>query len=229
MRKGNAMKVFVAGASGRVGQEVVMRLAARGYEVLAASRSAESRQWPAGVVGRNLDFHADVETLSEQVRGSYAVVFTAGSRGKDLLQTDAFGAVKLMKAAAAVGANRFIMLSSLFSLQPEKWEYEESLKRITDYNIAKFFADEWLTRLSGLDWTLVRPSVLKDEPGTGRIELYPEHDGSIPIPDVAEVLVSTLEMPSTVGQVLDMCRGSEPIAEALSLPRQVGEEGSPES
>lgn len=113
------MKVFVAGASGRVGQEVVMRLAARGYEVLAASRSAESRQWPAGVVGRNLDFHADVETLSEQVRGSDAVVFTASSRGKDLLQTDAFGAVKLMKAAAAVGANRFIMLSSLLAAARE--------------------------------------------------------------------------------------------------------------
>ncbi len=210
------MRVFVAGASGRVGQEVVTRLAARGHEVVAASRSAESRQWPAGVVARNLDFHADVGTLTDLVRGSDAVVFTAGSRGKDLLQTDAFGAVKLMRAAAAADARRFIMLSSIFSLQPEKWEHEESLKNITNYNIAKFFADEWLTRLSGLEWTLVRPSVLKDEPGTGRIELNPEHDGSIPIPDVAEVLVGVLDTPRTVGRIIDMRRGSEPIAEALA-------------
>ncbi|NDR54280.1 SDR family oxidoreductase [Actinomyces sp. 565] len=210
------MKVFVAGASGRVGQELVSRLAARGYEVIAASRNAESRQWPTGVVAQDFDFHADVETMTAQVRGSDAVVFTAGSRGKDLLQTDAFGAVKLMRAAAAAGISRFIMLSSIFSLQPEKWEQEPSLKNITDYNIAKFFADEWLTRLSGLEWTLVQPSVLEEEAGTGLIELYPQHDGSIPIPDVAEVLARVLDTPSTVGKVLTIKRGDEPIADALA-------------
>lgn len=169
-----------------------------------------------GVVAQDFDFHADVESMTDRVRGSDAIVFTAGSRGKDLLQTDAFGAVKLMKAAAAAGISRFIMLSSIFSLQPEKWEHEQSLKNITNYNIAKFFADEWLTRLSGLEWTLVQPSVLREEPGTGLIELYPEHDGSIPIPDVAEVLASTLSMPSTVGKVLTMRRGTEPLADALA-------------
>lgn len=37
------------------------------------------------------------------MKGSDAVYFTAGSRGKDLLQTDAYGAVKTMQAAKKLG------------------------------------------------------------------------------------------------------------------------------
>lgn len=58
--------------------------------------------------------------LAALIAGSDAVIFTAGSRGKDLLQTDAYGAVKLMQAAKQAGINRFVMLSALFSLTPEK-------------------------------------------------------------------------------------------------------------
>lgn len=45
------------------------------------------------------------------MKGSDAVYFTAGSRGKDLLQTDAFGAVKTMQAAKKLSIERYIMLS----------------------------------------------------------------------------------------------------------------------
>ena len=62
------------------------------------------------------------------------------------MQTDAFGAVKLMKAADAQSINRFIMLSSMFTLEPEKWAQEPGIADITDYNIAKMFADHRLTQ-----------------------------------------------------------------------------------
>lgn len=45
----------------------------------------------------HMDLHASVDDLAELIKGSDVIYFTAGSRGKDLLQTDAFGAVKTMQ------------------------------------------------------------------------------------------------------------------------------------
>ncbi len=59
--------------------------------------------------------------MADIIKGSDAVYFTAGSRGKDLLQTDAFGAVKLMQATELAGIHRFVLLSSVFANRPEKW------------------------------------------------------------------------------------------------------------
>lgn len=210
------MKIFVAGATGRVGRDLVERLAGTGHEVVAASRHASEAELPADVTLCPFDFHSDVDEMATALSGCDAVYFVAGSRGKDLLQTDAFGAVKLMMAAKRVGADRFVLLSSIFAMKPERWAEEPSLASITDYNIAKFFADEYLVNISGLKWTIVQPSVLKEEPGTGMVELDPEHDGSNPIPDVAAVLASVIDRPNTIGKVIMMRSGDTPIAEALA-------------
>ncbi|WP_153048456.1 NAD(P)H-binding protein, partial [Streptococcus suis] len=100
-----------------------------------------------------------------------AVYFLAGSRGKDLLQTDAFGAVKLMQATEASQVKRFVLLSSIFATEPEKWS-DPNLVNITDYNIAKFFADQWLIHNTTLDYTIVQPgNLVEAETGSGLIEL----------------------------------------------------------
>lgn len=61
------------------------------------------------------------------MKGMDAIYFVAGSRGKDLLETDAMGAVKTMQAAEKDGIKRYIMLSSLYALQPEMWSKVPSL------------------------------------------------------------------------------------------------------
>lgn len=210
------MKVFVAGASGRVGKMLVADLVAAGHQVVAASRSAAEVEWPAGVTACAFDFHQDVSAMVGALDGCDAVYFVAGSRGQDLLQTDAFGAVKLMQAAKQAGALRFVMLSSFLALQPERWAEEPSLASITNYNIAKYFADEWLINCSGLQWTIVQPGVLTEEPATGAIAVNPERGGTNPIPDVAAVLADVLERPNTVGKVIMMKSGETPIADALA-------------
>ena len=209
------MRVFVAGAGGRVGRELVDRLVAAGHEVVAGCRSANDVRWPDGVEAGAFDLHGEVGQMAAALEGCDAVCFTAGSRGKDLLQVDAFGAVKLMQAAEQVGAKRFVMLSSFLALEPERWKEEPSLASITNYNIAKFFADEWLMNTTDLDWTIVQPGVLEEKPATGKIEVNPAKGGTNPIPDVAEVLAQVLERPNTVGKVIMMHSGDEPIAEAL--------------
>ncbi|MBR1751967.1 MAG: SDR family oxidoreductase [Ruminococcus sp.] len=209
------MKIFVVG-TGRVAKCVIDKLTAKGHTVSCGSRHPESIAETELCKPVLFDLHAEKNEIAETVKGFDAVYFLAGSRGKDLLQTDAFGAVKLMRACETVGIRRFIMLSSIFALEPEKWAQEKSLQSITNYNIAKFFADNYLVNCTNLDYTIVQPSVLKEEDGTGMIELNPEHDGSNPIPDVAEVLVSVLEMENTFKKVIKMRSGDMPISSALA-------------
>lgn len=209
------MNVFIAGGSGRVAAAVIKELKKQGHLVYAGSRHTERIQKADGVVPIIFDLHADPDAMAGQLKEMDAVYFLAGSRGKDLLQTDAFGAVKLMQACEKAGIRRYIQLSSIFALEPEKWASEESLASITDYNIAKFFADEWLINRTDLDYTIVAPSVLKEESGIGKIEVNPEHAGTNPISDVAKVLSDVLEMKNTHGKVIKLRSGETSIKEAL--------------
>ncbi len=208
------MKIFVVGI-GRVAKCVIEKLFANGHTIVCGSRHPDSIAETELCKPVKFDLHAEKSEIAETIMGFDAVYFLAGSRGKDLLQTDAFGAVKLMQVCESAGIKRFIMLSSIFALEPEKWVQEKSLQNITNYNIAKFFADNYLVSCTDLDYTIVQPSVLKEENGTGMIEINPDHDGSNPIPDVAEVLVSVLERENTFKKVIKMRSGYTPISSAL--------------
>ena len=210
------MKIFVAGATGRVASHVIENLTAKGHTVYCGSRHAGNIEETHLKKPVSFDLHFSKDEMKELIKDTDVVYFLAGSRGKDLLQTDAFGAVKLMQACEETEIKRFIILSSIFSMEPEKWSEEKSLASITNYNIAKFFADQWLVKNTNLDYTIVQPSVLKEEEGTGKIEINPVHDGSNPIPDVAAVLTDVLEMKNTYKKVIKMRGGDTPIAEALA-------------
>ena len=192
------MKIFIAGATGRVATKLIDDLLADGHQIVAGSRHPEQQAKKDGVTPVKLDLHASVAALAKLVEGSQAIYFTAGSRGKDLLQTDAFGAVKLAKAAEQDGIKRFIMLSSLFALEPEKWE------------------DNYLVAQSQLNYTILQPSVLKETAGQGTITIDDGQDGENSIEDVAETLAEILEHDNTVGKVIKMRAGTTPIATALS-------------
>ena len=194
-------KIFVAGATGRVGQEVVKQLAAAGQEVLAAGRKLDRLPKWELITPVAFDFTWLPDQMAKLLTGVDAIVFTAGSRGKNLLQVDLNGAVKLMQAA--------------YSMDQAMWGKVKTLRDITDYNIARYFADKWLVDESGLDYTLVQAGILTEEPGTGKIELNPAQSDSNAIPDVAHTIVAALAEPATVKKVFIIKNGSTPIEEAL--------------
>ena len=209
------MKVFIIGGSGRVATELIKDLVNDGHEVTAAARHEDNIIDLAGVNKVHLDLHASVDELAKLMKGNEAVYFTAGSRGKDLLQTDAFGAVKTMQAAEKLGIGRYIMLSSVFALQPDKWQLP-GLKELMDYNIAKFFADNYLIHQTKLAYTIVQPGGLTEKEGTGKINLDVIKPGTNPIPDVAQTLADVLKYDNTIDKVIMMESGNTPIDQALS-------------
>jgi uncharacterized protein YbjT (DUF2867 family) len=92
------------------------------------------------------------------------------------------------------------------------------------YLEAKAEADEAL-RASDLEWTVVRPGSLTDDPGTGKVELTTQlgNRGPIPRDDVAAVLLATLDTPESAGLTLEAFAGDRDVELALrSLARAKG-------
>lgn len=199
------MKIFVVGASGRVGKQLTDLLVAGGHEVYAGARHPESTD--SSVHPVKFDMHDDLASLSPKLAGMDAVYFVAGSRGADLLQTDAFGAVKVAQAAMDNHIDRFILLSSLFATEPARWAGIPGLASLTDYNIAKYFADKWVIDNFTGNYTILQPGTLQDVEGTGSVTLDVTDGGDNPIPDVAAVLAAMLTQPATYQKVITMHSG----------------------
>lgn len=210
------MDVVVAGGHGQVALHLLEALSAEGHR-------------PRGLI-RNPDHAGDLERrgaepvvadleqlddLSGAVRGADAVVFAAGAgpgSGPERKRTvDLGGALKLIDAAQAVGVRRYVMVSAMGAADPEGGS-----EQMRPYLQAKADADHALAE-SGLDFTIVRPGRLTDDPGTGRVAAASQVErGEIPREDVARVLLAVLETPSTVGLTFEVVSGETPIAEALT-------------
>ena len=208
-----ADKVFVFGGSGRVGTELIKRLVAMGCDVKAAARHPERIVKMDHVETDTLDLHASVDQIAKQIEGYPIVYFVAGSRGKDLIQTDAMGAIKTMIASEKVGVRRYIMLSSALTSEFDKWS---TFAGEEDYFAAKFFADTYLMDSTTLNYTILRPTSLTDEEGTGKIALNNQDSMENPIPDVAQVLADVLKFPATINKVIEMTSGSTKVDDALN-------------
>ena len=122
---------------------------------------------------------------------------------------DLGGAVKLIAAAKGAEISRYVIVSSR-GADPEAPDDDT----FSVYLRAKGQADAELAA-SGLDYTIVRPGGLTDEPGTGRVRTD-TGDGSIPREDVAAVLAAVLAEPGTVGATFLLVSGDTPIDEAVA-------------
>jgi uncharacterized protein YbjT (DUF2867 family) len=75
---------------------------------------------------------------------------------------------------------------------------------------------------SGLEFTIVRPGRLTDDPGAGGVEAAESlrrsgaRGRSITRADTADVLLAVLDTPSTIGRTFEVLEGKTPIAEAIA-------------
>jgi uncharacterized protein YbjT (DUF2867 family) len=133
-----------------------------------------------------------------------------GSGAERKLTMDRDGAIKLMDACKELGARRYVIVSSMGADARAGGDDAFAV-----YLRAKGEADEAL-RASGLDYTIIRPGRLTDDPARGLIALGPElQRGSIPRADVAATILLVLPAPNAIGKTLDLVEGPLPIAEAV--------------
>jgi uncharacterized protein YbjT (DUF2867 family) len=212
------MLVAIAGGHGKIALRLTRVLQRRGDEVRSLIRKREHAGDVRAAGGDPV--HCDLESATEDevaaaVQGADAVVFAAGAgpgSGPERKMTmDYGGAVKLIAAAKAGGIARYVIVSSMGADPDAPGDDTFSV-----YLRAKGKADAELAA-SGLDYTIVRPGGLTDDPGTGRVTLGPSVPrGQIPRGDVAAVLAAALHEPATARLTLDVVSGDTPVDEAIA-------------
>jgi uncharacterized protein YbjT (DUF2867 family) len=211
------MDVAIAGGHGQIGRRLARLLAARGDRVRGLIRnpdhSDDVRSDGAEPVMCDLE-SASVDEVASAVSGADAVVFAAGagpgSGAERKLTMDRDGAVKLIEAAQSAGVPRYVIVSSVGAESPPDDDNVFSV-----YLRAKAEADQALME-SDRDWTVVRPGMLTEDPGTRRVRVQEEPiRAEVPRDDVAAVLAAVVDESRAVGRVLYVVGGDDPIEDAL--------------
>ena len=209
------MLVAIAGGHGQIALRLTRLLSERGDDVRSLIRNPDHaddvREAGGDPVVCDLE-EADDALVANAVRGADAVVFAAGAgpgSGSQRKGTmDLGGAVKLIAAAKAGGIRRYVMVSSINADPNHPGDDTFSV-----YLRAKGEADAELAA-SGLDYTIVRPGPLTNDPGTGRVALDAGR-GDVTRDDVAAVLAAVIHEPGTIGRTFELMGGDTPIDEAL--------------
>ena len=201
--------ILVTGATGFLGEHVVRHLLSTGAEIRAFVRPTSNTMWL-----RKNDVHILSGDLNQQVTIERAL------QGVDLLINVAslgFGhAANIVAASVKAGVSRtvFVSSTSIFS----KLQTSSKAKRIQA---------ELIIAESGLDYTIIRPTMIYGSPrdrNIWRLVNYINKWPAVPIigrgqalqqpvfvGDVAKAIVSSSQCDSSIGQSYDIA-GAEPIS-----------------
>ncbi|MFF4838213.1 NAD(P)H-binding protein [Streptomyces sp. NPDC001315] len=212
------MRIVIAGGHGQIALRLERLLSARGEEVAGIIRKAEQGDdlREAGAEPVLLDLEsASVEEVAAHLQGAGAAVFAAGAgpgsgaARKDTVDKGA--AVLFADAAVRARVRRFVVVSSMGADPAHQGDDVFDV-----YLRAKGAADAYVQNLDALDWTILRPGSLTDDPGTGLVRLEAHTGrGSVPRDDVAAVLAELVDTPATTGLVLELTSGSTPVTVAV--------------
>jgi putative NADH-flavin reductase len=188
----------VLGATGATGRLIVDQAVARGYDVTVLVRSAGKASDITGaklIVGDARDETA----LREALEGRGAVVSALGTpvspfREVTLLSTATRALVSAMKAEQV---SRLVCITGMGAGDSAGHGGFIADNVIFPLLLKKVYADknrqEAIVRNSGLNWVLVRPSILNNKPGRGSIRALTDlsgfHGGSIAREDVAKFVL----------------------------------------
>jgi NADH dehydrogenase len=212
-------RIFVTGASGFLGKNVIAQLLSRDYAVKAMVHNRKLEQSDPRVTKFNgtLD---NVDAMARAMEGCVAVVHLVGiirevpEAGATFEKVHVQGTKNVVAACKKAGIQRIVYVSALGTGPGAE----------TAYHQTKFQAEETI-RSSGLDWTIFRPSLIlgKDGEFTGQLialsrgaifpyvfmpyftdgccgkcgKVQPAH-----VDDVTRAIVDSLESPKQVGEII---------------------------
>ncbi|MEU9840331.1 NAD(P)H-binding protein [Actinomadura sp. NPDC048032] len=219
------MNIVIAGGHGQIALRLSRLLAARGDTVLSIIRNpghaGDVRDTGAGPVVCDLE-SATLDEVADHLTGADAVVFAAGAGpGSGVARKDTVdrgAAVLAADAAERAGVRGFVQISAMGAGEPpapgrdEVWEA---------YIRAKGAAEDDLRRRDALDWLILRPGRLTDDPPTGLVALAepPIGHGAVTRDDVAAVIAALLDAGDVRRLTLGLLNGSTPIGDAVAALR----------
>lgn len=208
--------IVIFGSHGKIGQHLVRLISGANSTLRATAvvRNDEQAKTIASIASANVSTtklaldNSTVSEIASVIKGHDAVVFSVGSAGKNLLQVDLDAAVKTFEATVEANVRRFIIISALRA-EDRDFGAKSGLR---NYYIAKHYADRILVDefSNKLDFTILKPTALSDEPATGKIRFIGKNDadiGKITRADVAKVIYEIINLDSTYGKSYDFANG----------------------
>jgi uncharacterized protein YbjT (DUF2867 family) len=207
-------RVLVAGASGRTGREILRELADRSVGVRAITRSAEKHD---ALVESGADEVVVGDLLNPDdarnaLDGCGAVLFAAGSDIATGLTrpsrvVDGDGVRNLVEAAVDEGVHTFVLQSSIGVGNSRRGMPLWARALVLRWAVREKERAERVLRDSNLDYVIIRPGWLSDEPATDDVviaEGATNMTGSIPRADVARLMVAALSTPAMANRTFEV-------------------------
>jgi len=203
------MDVFVTGATGFVGGELVPALVSAGHSVTAMTRDASTYDPPDGVSVVEGDL-LDATTIEGNFEGVEAVYYLVHSlrTGKEFAQRDREAARNFARGATEAGVDRVVYLGGLGEADAELSEHLRSRREV-----------ESVLAEGGYDLTTLRAAIIVGE-GSASFAMVRQLAGRLPVMitprwvrtecqpiaiwDVVEYLVGVLDVPETRNETFEI-------------------------
>ncbi len=198
------MKILILGATGPTGRLIVENAIKQGHQVVALVRSKSKA---ADLAGAEL-FEGDARdetALTRAIAGCDAVISSLGTpmspfREVTLPSTATKALVDVMKRQ---GVERLVCITGMGAGDSRGhggFFYDRVFQPLM---LGEVYKDkdrqEAIVKASGLNWTIVRPTVLNDKPPHGEVRAMTDlsvfHGGAISRADVADFVVRQLTDP----------------------------------
>src|SRR6478735_10293855 len=212
-------RIAIVGGHGQVARHLIHDLRRSDHDVVALVRRESYRAdlEDRGAEVRILDIEsADAAGFAAAFEGCEVVVFAAGGGPDGNIDrkrtVDLEGSLKSIEGARLAGIRRFVQVSAIGVDDPLPDDTGDVWRAYVE---AKRDADAAL-RASDLDWTILRPGRLTDDPATGLVSLGPDVSrGDVTRADVAAVVAAVLDSDNSVGKQWALTNGDTPIADAV--------------
>jgi len=182
-----ADRVLIIGATSRSAAELIPQALERGYEVTALARRPDALEFEHERLTVVQGDVYDVATLTAAMHGDEVVISMVGPRVDPMKEVEfmdlyTVGTANIMQAMREVGDTRLLVASSLAvenELPTEKPAGDE-LGTMWIWNARRLYRDmqemEVLVRDSGLDYVILRPPFLVEEPARGDLKVSVDTD-----------------------------------------------------
>ena len=193
------MKLAILGATGNTGLELVKQSLEKGHQVTAFVRDPSRISIKHDQLNIFTGDVFDLASVAEAIQGQDAIVCALGSSDLKKTTVRAEGTANIIQAMKEQGVQRLLVVTAMGT--GESWNTLSMVNKLFYATLLKSSredheAQETAVKQSELDWTIIRPSGLTDEPRTGMYEVGENifaKTSRISRADVADLIVKELE------------------------------------
>ncbi len=231
------MKILVVGASGKTGQKLLERLSKTNHDVTGLIRKHDQMDLIKQFDAKPMLGDLEEENLNNLAKGFGAVMFVAGSGGKNVQGVDYQGLAKMVNSAVKAQVKRFLYIGSINTGKKSKQFVEEfkayyrgnnevvpegllantQKQGYQTYVKMKALAEKEIIN-SGVNYTILRAGLLTQEAGSGKVNVTEgilNAFGKISRENVAQCFIEALENEITYRKIFTILDGENPIKKAF--------------